>query len=46
MSRAAEMTGPLKPRHAEFLQTIMAEYRGEKLTKVAAKFYDGDCILR
>merc|ERR550519_1672812 len=33
-SKAAEMTGPLKPRHAEFLQTIMAEYRGEKLTKV------------
>ena len=34
LSRATEMTGPLKPYHAEFLQTLMAEYSGEKLTKV------------
>ena len=34
LSRAAEMTGPLKAWHAEFLQTLMAEYSGEKLTKV------------
>merc|ERR1719209_2414426 len=33
-SKATEMTGPLKPWHAEFLQTLMAEYGGEKLTKV------------
>ena len=36
MPRTAEMTGPLKPWHAEFLQTLMAEYGGEKLTKVVA----------
>ena len=36
MPRATEMTGPLKPWHAEFLQTLMAEYGGEKLTKVVA----------
>ena len=30
----AELNGPLKPYHAEFLQTLMAEYSGEKLTKV------------
>ena len=29
-----ELNGPLKPYHAEFLQTLMAEYSGEKLTKV------------
>ena len=28
------MTGPLKAYHAEFLQTLMADYSGEKLTKV------------
>ena len=33
-SKATETTGPLKPWHAEFLQTLLAEYSGEKLTKV------------
>ena len=32
--RLTEMTGPLKPRHAEFLQQLMAEYGGTRLTKV------------
>ena len=31
------MTGPLKPRHAEFLQQLMAEYGGARLTKVGEK---------
>ena len=34
--RLTEMTGPLKPRHAEFLQQLMAEYGGARLTKVDA----------
>ena len=33
-NRLTEMTGPLKPRHAEFLQQLMAEYGGTRLTKV------------
>ena len=33
-SKTTEMTGPLKAWHAEFLQTLMAEYIGEKLTKI------------
>ena len=33
-SKRTEMAGPLKAWHAEFLQTLMAEYIGEKLTKV------------
>merc|ERR1719400_268371 len=33
-SKQTEMSGPLKPRHAEFLQMVMADYKGEKLTKV------------
>ena len=35
--RLTEMTGPLKPRHAEFLQQLMAEYGGARLTKVGEK---------
>ena len=34
LRRATEMTGPLKAWHTEFLQRLMAEYSGEKLTKV------------
>ena len=33
-SKQTELSGPLKPRHAEFLQMVMADYKGEKLTKV------------
>ena len=29
-----ELNGPLKPYHAEFLQQLMIEYSGVKLTKV------------
>ena len=38
MSRTTELAGPLKPCHAEFLQTLMAEYRGTRLTMVMAIF--------
>ena len=40
MSRATELSGPLKPCHAEFLQTLMAEYRGTRLTMVMASVLD------
>ena len=39
------MTGPLKPWHAEFLQTLMAEYGGEKLTKVVAIIIMMSCSM-
>ena len=35
--RTQETTGPLKPRHAEFLQTLMSDYRGERTAKVGKK---------
>ena len=40
LSRATELSGPLKPCHAEFLQTLMAEYRGTRLTLVMEIFID------
>ena len=39
LSRPTELTGPLKPCHAEFLQTLMAEYRGTRLTLVLINFW-------
>ena len=32
--QSKELNGPLKPYHAEFLQQLMLEYSGVKLTKV------------
>ena len=37
--RTQETTGLLKPRHAEFLQTLMSDYRGERAAKVGKKCF-------
>ena len=42
--RTQETTGLLKPRHAEFLQTLMSDYRGERAAKVREKCFVIFCV--